>query len=140
MAKGINLRIEGITALKKSFKKRTDKMNDLIDAELDAFSLEVNAAQKSRTPIDNGVLVKGNNINISKPLYKEIFNNIKYAPYIEFGTGGYVKVPKGLEDIAIQFKGAGKKVVNIQPHPFFFPPFFEQKKELIKQLKKIVTS
>jgi hypothetical protein len=140
MAKGINLRIEGITALKKSFKKRTDKMNDLIDAELDAFCQDVNKVQKSRTPIDNGVLVKANDINISKPLYKEIFNNIKYAPYIEFGTGGEVKVPKGLEKIAEQFKGKDKRVVNIQPHPFFFPPFFEQKKELIKQLKKIVTS
>ena len=54
---------------------------------------------------------------------------------MEFGTGGKVKVPAELKDIAIQFKGKGIREVNIQPRPFLYPAFVKHRKILIKDLK-----
>ena len=34
-----------------------------------------------------------------------IGTNVKYAPYIEFGTGGKVNIPAGFSSYASQFKG-----------------------------------
>tara|TARA_R110002167_G_scaffold34173_4_gene109158 strand:+ start:1057 stop:1536 length:480 start_codon:yes stop_codon:yes gene_type:complete len=48
-----------------------------------------------------------------------------YAPYIEFGTGGMVKLDDMLElgipsSYAMQFKGKGIREVNLPARPFFF--------------------
>lgn len=138
MAKGLHVRLENVERLKKSFKDKGKVLAEGIDEELNAFVLDVNKDQKSRTPIDTGVLAKGNNFRIDTPFHKEIFNNVKYSPYVEFGTGGKVKIPKGLEKIAEQFKGKGIKEVNLPARPFFFPPFFERKKDLIKRIIKLL--
>lgn len=64
-----------------------------------------------------------------------------YAPYIEFGTGGLVDVPEGLESYAMQFKGKGIKQVNLQARPFLFPAFrkgvAEMNERLIKEIDKL---
>lgn len=44
--------------------------------------------------------------------------NVEYAPYIEFGTGDFVEIPEGAEDVAAQFKGRGIKKVNIRAVSF----------------------
>ena len=49
----------------------------------------------------------------------------KYAPYVEFGTGGKVKLDDMLElgipsSYAMQFKGKGIREVNLPARPFFF--------------------
>ena len=62
--------------------------------------------------------------------------NAHYAPYIEFGTGGLVDVPAGLEDYAIQFKGAGIKQVNLTPRPYLFPAFKKATVEMLDNIKK----
>ena len=48
-----------------------------------------------------------------------------YAPYVEFGTGGMVKLDDMLElgippSYAMQFKGKGIREVNLPARPFFF--------------------
>ena len=134
MAKSLNVRFDGSNKIKKLLAQKEKALLVDLDNELDAFVLEVNLEQKKRTRVDTGFLVKGNNFRIDQPNRKELFNNIKYAPYVEFGTGGLVSVPKGLEDIAIQFKGAGIKQVNLPARPFFFAPFFEKKKDLMKRI------
>ena len=62
----------------------------------------------------------------------------KYAAFVEFGTGALVNVPAGLEDYAIQFKGKGIKQVNLPARPFLFNSFFEEKKSLIDNIKKVL--
>lgn len=61
---------------------------------------------------------------------------VKYSPYVEFGTGGLVDVPQGLEDYATQFKGEGLKQVNLPARPYLFNSAFEETKELTERLKK----
>ena len=60
-----------------------------------------------------------------------------YAPYVEFGTGNLVKVPKGVEEYALLFKGKGIKKVNLRPRPFMFPAYKRNKPILRKVIKEI---
>jgi len=61
-----------------------------------------------------------------------------YGAYVEFGTGKKVQVPTELKEIAIQFKGAGIKQINLQPQPFLYPAFVKGRKEYKKDLKKLL--
>jgi len=135
----LKLDISGMDGLKKAI---AEKQNDLIkgvDNEMNETVKEINAKQIIYNPIDTGRLKGGNKFDIAKPLNKLIENNIEYAPYIEFGTGGYVRVPKGLEDIAIQFKGKKGGKVNIRPQPFFYRAYFEEYPKLIQKIKKLLS-
>jgi hypothetical protein len=63
--------------------------------------------------------------------------NKHYAPYIEYGTGSNVDVPKGFEDYAIQFKGDDLRQVNIKPMPYFHSAV---ESELINLRRKLQAS
>lgn len=68
----------------------------------------------------------------------EIVSNAKYSAYVEFGTGGLVSIPKGLEQYASQFKGKGVRKVNLPARPFFFNNFEIERVKLIQRLKNII--
>jgi len=137
MAKSFSVRIKGLEGLKKKMASG-DKLAQMVDAEMTEWILDVNEEQVRRTPVDIGTLRMGNKFNVSKPMEKRLYNNVEYAPYIEFGTGGLVNVPAGLEDVAGQFKGAGKRTINMRAQPFFYMPFFSKQKELIKAIKAAI--
>jgi HK97 gp10 family phage protein len=61
--------------------------------------------------------------------------NAPYAAYVEFGTGGMVKVPDELKEIAIQFKGKGVKEINLPARPFLYPAFVKGRIQYIKDLQ-----
>lgn len=72
---------------------------------------------------------------------------MKYAPYVEFGTGRLVNLQHlkklGIpESYAMQFKGKGIKKVNLPARPFFFTTIRRQLKVLLKnidqKIKKII--
>lgn len=63
--------------------------------------------------------------------------NVKYAPYVEFGTGNKVYVPKELIDYAIQFKGRGVRKVNNSHQPYFFPAVKISVKEMFTKLHQM---
>src|SRR5690606_20734513 len=67
----------------------------------------------SAAPVDTGFL-KNSSYSEVKDLEGVVGFSIKYAPYIEFGTGGLVDVPAGLEDYADDFRGGKVKKVNIK--------------------------
>ena len=47
-----------------------------------------------------------------------------YAPYVEFGTGTKVSIPKGFEEMAMKFYVNGKGTMSA--HPFLIPAFLEE--------------
>lgn len=55
------------------------------------------------------------------------------AAYIEFGTGGFVNVPAGYEDMAWQFYVNGKG--TLPPYPYLIPSYEKGKKKFIEDLK-----
>ena len=63
--------------------------------------------------------------------------NVKYAPYVEFGTGDKVYVPKELTDYAIQFKGRGIRKGNNRHQPYFFPAVKISVKEMFTKLHQM---
>ena len=61
--------------------------------------------------------------------------NLKYAPYIEFGTGDFVDIMPGWEDIAIKFKGR-KKVKGFKGDSFLGWASLNQSKKLPERITK----
>lgn len=90
----------------------------------------------SMAPVDLGILRSSINGEVDG-LNGVVGTNVKYAPYMEFGTGGLVDVPEGLEDYAIKFKGAGIKQVNIPPRPYLIPAFKKHTAIMMAELKKL---
>lgn len=62
---------------------------------------------------------------------------VRYAPYVEFGTGSMVIVPTDLKSYAMQFKGAGIRKVNNRAQPFFFPAVRISVDEMTKRLNQM---
>lgn len=90
----------------------------------------------SMAPVDLGILRSSINGEVDG-LNGVVGTPVKYAPYMEFGTGGLVDVPAGLEDYAMKFKGAGIKQVNLFPRPFLIPAFKKHTTIMLAELEKL---
>jgi len=97
-------------------------------------NIETEAA--TMAPVDLGILRSSINGEVDG-LNGIIGTPIRYAPYMEFGTGGLVDVPEGLEDYAMKFKGAGIKQVNLFPRPFLIPAFKKHTTKMLEELEKL---
>jgi hypothetical protein len=137
----ISVSLKGMDKLQKAIESKNKALIEGVDNELKATVMEVNAKQVGRAPIDTGKLRQSLNWKKDADLNYSLVSQgmgAEYAPYIEFGTGGLVDIPKGLEAEASKFKGRGIRQMNIKAQPFFFAPFFEEKNNLIKRLQKIL--
>jgi HK97 gp10 family phage protein len=156
---GIFISFDGLKELKGKFKNlQTEAVKD-VDAVL-SVSAE-NIATKAKQNL-SGVTYNVN--DYKKPLEKlyavtDDINNLKqsigvknngvmnyevvatmpYAAYVEFGTGGAVRIPNGVEDYAIQFKKPNRLNISMKANPYLFPAFFEQKPIIIQDIKDILT-
>lgn len=107
--------------------KKLDKLNRMsktgLDKALKDTSTKIVEIAKSRVVVDTGQL-KGSIRNERTNGGYEVFANKKYAPYIEFGTGGNVKlddaVELGIPPQTIYNAFKGKREGNMQPQPFFY--------------------
>lgn len=137
----ISIRLSGMDKLQAAIKAKDKAFTDGVDKEMTATVLNINRQQKRMAPVDKGLLRSSLNVETGTYLDKTIVSTgpgSSYAPYQEFGTGGLVSVPQGLEEEAAQFKGKGIRQVNIRAHPFFFPPFFAEKPKFIKRIKDLL--
>lgn len=135
-----------IKGLDKILKKLQDVEQDIIeevDMELQSASFDMERLAKNAAPVNIGFLK--NNISSAKvaDLAYEFVSQADYSAYVEFGTKTYVRVPKGLESYAAQFRGKGEGKLSlakkgIKPQPFFFPAYFTVRPQLLKRLKQIV--
>ena len=130
--------IRGFEEIKKALDKRVEAVTVGVDKEMDKSIIEMNAKQIQYTPVDTGRLRGANSYDISNPLNKSLMNPVEYAGYIEFGTGGLVNVPPGLEDQALPWKGSGIRKVNMRAQPFFFRAFFEETPKMLARIKDII--
>jgi HK97 gp10 family phage protein len=134
----IKVSVVGTDKLLASLQKAEKKLQDGVNREMDAAVMEINAKQIAAAPVDKGILRAGNRYDITRPLNKVLYNKIEYAPYQEFGTGGLVNIPQGLEAEAEIFRGAGIREVNMRAQPFFFRPYFEEIPKLLKAVENIL--
>lgn len=117
------------------FKDLIADVEENVKDEIYLTTSEIADEARQNVPVDTGFLKNSISDEVNN-LEGEVRVSMHYAPYIEFGTGGLVDVPEGLEDYAIQFKGAGGRQVNMPPQPFLYPPFFSKTSEMLERLKK----
>lgn len=95
----------------------------------------------ANAPRDNGDLIRSIGSEVVG-MTAQVFANVKYAPYQEFGTGSLVDssdaealgIPKAT--IKRLYKGKGKRKINIPPQPFFFPAVRKGFKKLLDGIEK----
>ena len=156
----------------KNVLKALDSLGDKVrrsaerEIERSARNIERDAKRKAPTGANNrlktSIDVRGSQLS------REVFTDVKYAPYMEFGTKSKVEIPPGLEGYAMQFKGGGgsyedfeasikrwaqlkgipeeavypimKSILHkgVKAQPFLFPAFFAEQPQLLKRLKKVL--
>jgi hypothetical protein len=123
-----------IKANNARFKDMDAKMTAFLKAEIAATVEDIADDARVMVPVDMGLL-KGSIDAEANELKGTVGASKHYAPYIEFGTGGMVDVPAGLEDFAIKYIGNGIRQVNLMPRPFLFPAFFSNVSKLTERIK-----
>ena len=133
--------LKGLQELLKKFKTLDKEIVKNVDDLIEGSAQEIELDAKVAAPVNKGqgggnlrLGIKAEPIQGEKLGYRVVAKE-KYSAFMEFGTGGKVKVPAELKEIAIQFKGKGIREVNIQPRPFLYPAFVKHRKILIKDLK-----
>ena len=136
----ISLRLDGIKGLEAKMKNLTKEMSDGIDKDMQAMVMETNAEQKQLAPVNKqmgagGTLRSRTQFSKIGALNYELIAATNYAAYQEFGTGGLVNIPAGLEKEAAFHKGKGIRQISMNAQPFFFAPIFKNTIKLIDKIK-----
>lgn len=92
---------------------------------------------KVRCPVDLGQLRQSIGHTTARITYNRslIFATAGHAPYQNFGTGGLINIPKGMEELAAQFKGKGERKVNVPATGFLTTPYIQESVEYPKRLQ-----
>lgn len=104
----ITFEVKGFAELYKKFKQLDEKAKVEVKKEFNASALKIQNTAKRLAPVNFGQL--RNSIVLSESgkatdfVYK-VTATAKYAPYVEFGTGGKVSVPSEYSEYAAKFKG-----------------------------------
>lgn len=101
--------ITGLDALIKKLDGMPAAIRKGVDIELKSGAEEIAAQAKADAPGNTGLLRSGigSEKDGSQELTYNVFSNVDYSAYQEFGTGAKVSIPAGLEEYAAQFKGSG---------------------------------
>ena len=141
MADQILFRIEGLDALIKRIGKLAPEIAKEVAMEVNASALAIQSKARRDVVVDNGILrnsIQLKEINRGDKIMYTVGSRLKYAPYVEFGTGGTVNVPAGYEDFAIQFKGKGIRKINLRPRPYLIPAFESEIPILRKNIQNVI--
>jgi HK97 gp10 family phage protein len=105
----ITIEIKNLDEAFKKFNNMSNTVKKNIKNEVAASALNIQSNAKKLAPINLGKLRQSIYINETSKGQNEFMFTIgaaaKYAPYIEFGTGGKVSIPSGFSDEASKFKG-----------------------------------
>ena len=125
----VNIKINesDLSKLNKKLDKLRAFESQKVSNELGKTGLEIVRLAKRAAPVGK---IQGGTLRQSISAQKSgksinVVANAKYAPYVEFGTGGRVDLDDMLRlgipaTYAAQFKGKGIRDVNLPPRPFFF--------------------
>jgi HK97 gp10 family phage protein len=124
----------------KYLKGLEGEILSIVQGEMEDSLLKIEEKAANEVAVNTGALknsIQSKPIKTTKKSVEGgVFVGAHYAPYVEFGTGTEVEVPKELVDFAKQFKGKGKRKVNLPARPFFYPEVFNQSNELPKNIEK----
>jgi len=146
MAK-FGVKIYGVDAIIKRFDAAPQKMMDESKLIIDAAVIEIAAKAKQEVPVKTGALrgsIRHSKYQPGKGASVSAGNtNVRYAPYVEFGTGTRFQIPvyqnlnmSDLEAYALTFKKS-KKVIGVPYRPYMFSSYSEVFTSMIKKLKSV---
>jgi len=126
----------------KNIKNATEKLINELDAEMAASVEEMATKSKQRAPVDTGLLRNSITSKKDNLLSYRLKSNVRYAAYVEFGTGPFAKqyLPQLEEDwqkYAALFKSK-KRDGNTPAQPFFYPSVREVFPIMIKRMENII--
>jgi HK97 gp10 family phage protein len=132
--------LSGLKGIQDKLNKLDENLKVDLSNEINSSALTINKNAKRNVVVDYGFL--RNSIIVTPDAQGSMTYSVeaktKYAPYVEFGTGGLVKVPVGFEAFAMQFKGKGIKKVNLRARPFLIPAYENEVPKLIDRLNKLI--
>ena len=146
MAK-FGVKIYGVDAIIKRFDAAPQKMMEESKLIIDAAVIEIAAKAKQQVAVKTGALkasIRHAKYQPGKGASVSAGNtNIRYAPYVEFGTGTRFQIPvyqnvnmADLEAYALTFKKS-KKVIGVPYRPYMFSSYSEVFTSMIKKLKSV---
>lgn len=124
----------------RKYKTLADKGVDREVKKTAAFAVR-RAAR--RVVVDDDALRSSINFEPAGKGEVAVFAGVKYAPYVEFGTGRRVSLVEldklGIpRNYAMRFKGQGIREVNLGSRPFFFNSIREEFVEMVRRIKNKV--
>lgn len=132
----INLKIQGNKLSLKNIDKAKKGFIEFLEGEIMITTDDIQDKAVSRVAVNTGLL-KSSIYKNQQGLNAEVGATKKYAPYVEFGTGGLVDVPQGLEDYAIQFRGRNMATVSLPARPFLFNSAFEEVQAMTRRINEV---
>lgn len=134
----IDVKISGNQAILRRLRDLPERAKELVSDEVEATTMDIHRDAVARVPVDTGRL-KGSLTPVvlkqGEKVTGEVVTNVEYAPYVEFGTGGKVNIPQGLETYAARFKGKGVKQVNLPARPYLFNSGFDNINKMMERLR-----
>ena len=122
------VKIEGLEPFRRSLKRYGEEFPEISKKIIKQETFKLQALAKKDAPVDTGKLRQSINV---EPFEDDGLTGkvsaggaiAPYAPYIEFGTGGKVGIPKGWEEVAAKFKGTTGRKISMKPQPYLIPNF-----------------
>lgn len=131
--------VKGLDKLVKDLKSLGKEGVQAIADVTEANARDIETTAKQLSPVDTGKLRQSiKSLEVDKLNWKITANatgTAPYAAYMEFGTGGLVEVPAELTEVAIQFKGAGVKKIDLRPQPYMYPALVKGRVQYLQDLE-----
>ncbi|MEY2647013.1 MAG: hypothetical protein RL158_989 [Bacteroidota bacterium] len=144
------VKVEGLKELRSRFKQAPETVEKQVKQIIDESVILMQNRAKQYAPVDTGALrssITHKPFNYKTGAILMAGNNttVKYAPYVEFGTGSKFQIPAypnvnltELEAYALTFKKQNpKKLVNLPHRPYLFLAYYEVYSGMIKKIKGI---
>ena len=116
MAFSINIQGDLQGELLEEFNRIKDDIEELLALNMGEAAREV----QTKIPVNKrgdlgGFLKSGFTFQQVNDFEYSFENDIRYAPFVDFGTGSQVQIPPGLESFAREFYRTGKGRTPAQP-------------------------
>ena len=103
---GFALNLSGMENLTKRLKTIQDDLTKGVAEEISASTMKIEKDAKRNAPVNIGTLRQSiHGESTLNGMTGKVTVDASYGAYVEFGTGGKVKIPSGYEEFAGQFKG-----------------------------------
>lgn len=143
----IKVKVSGVNALISGLDKFEDEIQLAVQEEIKDWALRTEADAIRDSPVKTGDLkgsirsVIGAN-GLTWIVKVGGINGVNYAPYVVFGTGGFVDKnflqEYGLVQYASQFKGKGVREVNLPMRDFLYRNARLEFDKSLQEIKKII--